>query len=116
MVEDLFEVEVERPFGKEISETASGQTVGGHPRAETRKRPAEGEADEPPVKKTRQESQDPKEGQEWLNKGKSVNHCIFCKKKISSKFVRHLVAKHSNEKKVQVSTEEVYNVLIEKRG
>jgi hypothetical protein len=31
MVEDLFEVEVERPFGEEISEMASGQTVGGSP-------------------------------------------------------------------------------------
>ncbi len=107
-------MDVKRPFCKEISETTSGQTVGGHPRAGTRKRPAEGEGDESPVKKTRQESQDLKEGQQWLNKGKSVNHCIFWKKKNTSKFVRHLVAKHSNEKKGQVSTKEVYNVLIEK--
>jgi hypothetical protein len=107
-------VDVERPFREEISETTSGQTVGRHPRAGTRKRPAEGEGDESPVKKTRQESQDPKEGQQWLNKGKSVNHCIFWKKKMLSKFVRHLVAKHSKEKKVKVLTEEVYNVLIKK--
>jgi hypothetical protein len=57
MVEDPFNVEVERPFGEEISETASGQTVGGNPRARTRKRPAEGEGHDLPVKKTRQESQ-----------------------------------------------------------
>jgi hypothetical protein len=66
MVEDPFEVEVKRPFGEEISETANGQTV---PPGGDRKRPAEGEGDEPPVKKTRQESQDSKEGHEWLNKG-----------------------------------------------
>jgi hypothetical protein len=55
MVEDPFEVEVERPFGEEISKRVSGQKIGSHPQAGTCKRPAEGEGDEPPVKKTRQE-------------------------------------------------------------
>jgi len=68
MVEDPFEVEVERPFGEEISERVSGQKIGCHPPEGTHKRPAEGEGDEPPVKKTRQESQDSKDGQERLNK------------------------------------------------
>jgi hypothetical protein len=51
MVEDPFEVEVERPFGEEISERVSGQKIGSHPRAGTCKRPAEGEGDEPPSRK-----------------------------------------------------------------
>jgi hypothetical protein len=57
MVEDPFEVEVRRPFGEEISsEIENGQIGEGNPRAQHRKRPARVEGDEPPVKKTRQNS------------------------------------------------------------